>query len=199
MRTRWARGTREGTRSTAWPVMPPSFPSPARAGGAVHGDRLRNVPRTGGGARCRRRGRRKAGPIEGMRDWQATRVNQLCGECHRTAQDINADDGVSINITQRFQAYGLMKSRCFLKSDDRLSCVTCHDPHRNVETRTAPSPSDLPHLSRSEAGANALPRQSKVRCVGCHMPQREMIPGISMADDFIRVFRGTEPRERSAR
>ena len=36
--------------------------------------------------------------------------------------------------TQRFQPYGLMKSACFLKSGNRLSCSTCHNPHRDVET-----------------------------------------------------------------
>jgi hypothetical protein len=29
-------------------------------------------------------------------------------------------------------AYRLQQSRCFLESDEKLSCVTCHDPHHTV-------------------------------------------------------------------
>jgi hypothetical protein len=141
----------------------------------------------------------KPAQIERMRDWKATRVNELCGECHRTKRDINADDGVSMYQTQRFQPYGLMKSRCFLASDDQLSCVTCHNPHRNVEKRTAPYERACLSCHGRKPEQTRCPVNSRAGCVGCHMPQREFIPGISMADHFIRVFRGTAPMGRPSR
>jgi hypothetical protein len=141
----------------------------------------------------------KPADIEGMRDWRATRVNELCGECHRTARDINADDGVSMYMTQRFQPYGLMKSRCFRESDDQLSCITCHNPHRNVEKQAAPYERACLSCHGRKPKQTRCPVNARAGCVGCHMPQREFIPGISMADHYIRVFPGAVPGDRPSR
>ena len=32
-------------------------------------------------------------------------------------------------ITVNNSAYGLMRSKCFLRSGGKLKCTTCHDPH----------------------------------------------------------------------
>jgi hypothetical protein len=131
---------------------------------------------------------RKPLEIERLRDRGAKEINELCGECHRTANDINADDGISITMTQRFQPYGLMKSACFLESDDRLSCVTCHNPHTNSETRPAAYERACLSCHSPAKKQTVCPVNQRSGCVGCHMPQREVIPGISMADHWIRVF-----------
>jgi Tfp pilus assembly protein PilF len=80
--------------------------------------------------------------------------------------------------------YRLKQSRCFLESAGRLSCLTCHDPHRRV-----PEPRKVEHYraaclschaeeacSRPEHGtatdatdANAA---APADCAGCHMPRR---------------------------
>ena len=137
---------------------------------------------------------RKPLEIDRLKDWGGMAINELCGECHRTSRDINADDGISVTMTQRFQPYGLMKSACFLESDNRLSCVTCHDPHENSETRPAVYERACLSCHRQEEKHTPCPVNPRSGCVGCHMPQREIMPGIAMADHWIRVFPRSDPR-----
>lgn len=115
-------------------------------------------------------------------------INQLCGQCHRTVKDIDVDDGVSAFQTQRFQPYGLSKSACFRKSDDRLTCITCHSPHRNVETRPAVYERTCRSCHSKSPEHTTCPVNPRTGCVGCHMPRRALMPGISMADHFIGVY-----------
>jgi Cytochrome c554 and c-prime len=128
------------------------------------------------------------GPIGHLSQWGARRQNELCGECHRSAREIDPDNPSQVAQTQRFQPYGLMKSACFLKSGDRLSCTTCHNPHRNVETTAA----SYEPVCRSCHGRSheqtVCPVNARGGCVRCHMPQRSLVPGIAMADHWIRVF-----------
>ena len=71
-------------------------------------------------------------------------------------------------------------SKCYLKSDGRLGCISCHDPH------VQPSPQEAPAYFRQKCLAChtekscALPlslRQHKTPpddCAGCHMPKRDV-------------------------
>jgi cytochrome c554/c'-like protein len=130
------------------------------------------------------------GPIEAFHGWGASRLNALCGQCHRTEQQVDRSDHFAVEQTQRMQPYGLMKSACFQKSGDRLSCVTCHDPHRNAET----APASYERVCRSchggKAGSTVCPVNQNSGCVRCHMPSRELgfVPGLAMADHWIRVY-----------
>jgi len=81
--------------------------------------------------------------------------------------------------------YRLMQSRCFIESKGKLSCLTCHDPHRKV-----------PSQEREEHYRNACLQCHKAEhckrkinsgktpgpgdCVSCHMPERR-------TQDVIRV------------
>ena len=134
-----------------------------------------------------------------------TRIVELCAQCHsprgRTA---SPDDPVSV----RFQGTTLTWSRCFTQSKDTLDCVTCHDPHRNVETSTsyyeakclschggAARPGDSPDQARpgsvSERSRPApCPVNPTKGCIACHMPAvKNVVPHTFFTDHFIRVHR----------
>ena len=73
----------------------------------------------------------------------AAALNERCGRCHRSAKNVPATE----KSTQRFQPFGLMKSRCFLENGDTLSCQTCHDPHTDASTDQKGYEKEyLPHL-----------------------------------------------------
>ena len=72
----------------------------------------------------------------------------LCAECHspRTTGAGSIPDHPS---AIRFQGTTLTWSRCYIESETKLDCVTCHNPHRNAETS--------PH-GTSRGACNAIPR-----------------------------------------
>jgi hypothetical protein len=133
-------------------------------------------------------GRKQPFKITTRKQRRGRETNELCGQCHRTEQDIDPDDGVSMFQTQRFQPYGLGKSACFQASEDRLTCMTCHDPHRNVSTDTAAYEKICRSCHGSAPKQKLCTVNTRSGCVSCHMPKRELLPGIALADHWIRVF-----------
>lgn len=127
----------------------------------------------------------------------ATRLNYLCGSCHRTARDVSPEEE---DMTQRFASYGLMKSRCYTESGDTLSCITCHDPHTNAKTdvksydraclscHASSKNTSATNFGPTTQKQKPCPVKPKSDCTTCHMPKRQAGPGL-MADHFIRVFK----------
>jgi tetratricopeptide (TPR) repeat protein len=130
----------------------------------------------------------------------------LCAQCHspRTGK-VSFEDPSAV----RFPGTTLTWSRCFLESQNKLDCITCHDPHRDVATsashyeakclschsatvhvdhkHTLAEPNDL---LRAPAGSTACPVNSSKGCIGCHMPLvKNVVPHSSFTDHFIRVHR----------
>jgi hypothetical protein len=128
----------------------------------------------------------------------------FCGACHRTLQDVVADGPVrkaALNV--RFAPYRLENSRCWKegKGEARITCITCHDPHRPLVMDPASYDSACLkcHAAASASvaardvaeGHQAVDQQSEDRkterhkterqrtacpigvklCVTCHMPQ----------------------------
>ena len=126
-------------------------------------------------------------------------VNRQCGECHslHSGATVSPDDPISV----RFQADTLVWSRCYTESGESLSCLTCHDPHRNAKksaghyesrclachTGAAPAGPevDAPHASK------ACPVNPRNGCLTCHMPvvRPKAIPHTPFTDHHIRVRR----------
>ncbi|HET6383690.1 MAG TPA: multiheme c-type cytochrome [Armatimonadota bacterium] len=144
--------------------------------------------------------------MDDISSWSATRINTLCGQCHRTADTIDLGN-TEAATTNRFQPYGLMLSRCFRESGKTLSCLNCHDPHTNNST-------DIRHYERAclkchspagsqMAGAAAAhpgkvcPVNPTSGCISCHMPRRAALPGnplpVNMPDHWIRIFTAHSP------
>jgi hypothetical protein len=83
-------------------------------------------------------------------DHQARISTELCGQCHRAPAAADPHDPTTAKQLPRFQGLALTQSACFIKSEGKLSCVTCHDPHANAD-----------QVTRVEYNS---------RCVSCHMP-----------------------------
>ncbi len=127
----------------------------------------------------------------------ATKLNELCGRCHRTAKTIPPND---TDMTQRFEPYGLMKSRCFLETGDTLSCMTCHNPHTDASADlkgyekvclNCHSPSPAGGVGPRNPQQTFCPVSPLTDCIPCHMPKRHVTPDspFQMTDHYIRIFR----------
>jgi Tetratricopeptide repeat len=81
------------------------------------------------------------------------------------------------------EAYRLRQSACFLKSEGRLTCTTCHNPHRAA-------------MANPDAVcANChTPHTAEGSCTGCHMPKRQASDAIHIAVTDHRIARIPAPQ-----
>lgn len=85
-------------------------------------------------------------------------------------------------ITVNNSAYGLMRSACFVRSSGKLTCTTCHDPHKQVTGSDSYTGICRSCHDSAHAGEPAK------ACTGCHMPKRrtEDAVHVVLTDHFIR-------------
>lgn len=128
-------------------------------------------------------------------------ISNFCGQCHRTwATVVRSHWRGPIDV--RFQPYRLANSKCFDGTDPRISCIACHDPHRNLVTsdfyydskclachalKNSPPPKNAP------TDAKACPVATS-NCIACHMPEVKLPNGLMMFHDHeIRIVRPGDP------
>jgi len=76
--------------------------------------------------------------------------------------------------------YSMTLSKCYRASQERLSCITCHDPHVEPTSEETPAYFNGKCLSCHTVQSCKLPmhlrQQSKPadNCIGCHMPKRDI-------------------------
>ncbi len=153
-------------------------------------------------------------------------TDQICAKCHGIQQPEGLDLPRTDPIWLRFHSLTLSWSRCYIDSEGKLGCVTCHDPHRNAETRAADNDAKCltchavempanraasapvldpgPGLSLSEdappkAAARTICRVNPTRgCTECHMPRIWMQSTHSFkTDHFIRIHDQPVPGRRT--
>ncbi|HEX2833330.1 MAG TPA: hypothetical protein VHW00_09965 [Thermoanaerobaculia bacterium] len=114
------------------------------------------------------------------RDIQSFRPGQSLDDyTHR----IDVDEDV-MPRDQRFEInhhpYRLEQSRCFTESEGRLSCLTCHDPHRKI--------TDAAHYRKACLSCHASAHRATEDCTSCHMQKRrpQDVVNVVMTDHFIR-------------
>jgi hypothetical protein len=117
----------------------------------------------------------------------AEQVMTLCGQCHKAPAGAPTDKPDFI----RFQAPNLRMSRCYTESDGGMSCVTCHDPHRNAVKETAHYESVCLNCHGSKPRRYPpCPVNSTTNCLDCHMPRvDDAVPRAVFTDHYIRVHR----------
>jgi predicted CXXCH cytochrome family protein len=111
--------------------------------------------------------------------------------------DITTQDG-----RERFeishQAYRMEQSRCFRETGQRLSCLSCHDPHRAI-----PSAQRAAHFRKVCLGCHetmtaagkehAAATRDEADCVSCHMPKRRTQDVVHVVMTDHRIGRYGDP------
>lgn len=84
--------------------------------------------------------------------------------------------------------YRLRQSQCFKKSAGKMTCETCHNPHRPAAAMSYDA-----SCRQCHANVAAKDHAQAANCAGCHMPKRraEDTPGMVMTDHLIQ--RGPPP------
>ena len=138
-------------------------------------------------------------------------VVDFCGACHHTFWDVALGTTTGI-ATARSPSYRLVRSLCWGEGDPRLTCLTCHDPHRELERDAAAYDGACRacHAAPAEHGEAAAQTGAAAptetgggpppcpvgaeRCVDCHMAKVELPEvHVESTDHWIRVVRPGEP------
>lgn len=118
-----------------------------------------------------------------------------CGECHRRPEEINDEIRPDNPIIARFPSVGLLQSKCFAasESEGRLTCLTCHDPHRADRPTSAEYDARCTEChSRSFRPTDVLCSANPAgrSCIGCHMPKVRLHEHLEFTDHWIRRRNG---------
>ena len=86
---------------------------------------------------------------------------------------------LSPNGTDLLEHHVSMKlSACYWKSSGKLSCLTCHDPHRQPDATAAPSfyrsRCFTCHTGRDCTESATARAANADNCIACHMPKRDV-------------------------
>ncbi|MBM3764493.1 MAG: hypothetical protein FJW32_03790 [Acidobacteria bacterium] len=106
----------------------------------------------------------------------------LCASCHRSPNEAFASETPELEdpTSIRFAPVGLMASNCYKRSAGKLTCVTCHDPHRNVQpSKTYDAACRSCHAPKAQT--------CKSDCASCHMPKSSPLPLLIFTDHRIRT------------
>jgi hypothetical protein len=118
-------------------------------------------------------------------------MNKFCGQCHRTDNESGAEITDLRDLRNaRDQPLRLAASACFRRSNGRLSCITCHPPHQELEQNVAAY-----NAGCQSCHAHAVHRTAVAgaACASCHMPRVPQGPQLWFANHRIAVYAPGNP------
>ena len=102
---------------------------------------------------------------------------ELCGQCHRSPLTSDAQDPAIGTQLPRMQGLALTRSACFRKSGGRLSCITCHDPHRDADRTSHAEYNAICSSCHHPSPARQVVCRAQPQgdCISCHMPAQAVV------------------------
>ncbi len=120
----------------------------------------------------------------------ADRLIDFCGACHRMPLGSNETLDFRDAWNVRHQPPTLVASACFQQSRGKLSCISCHSPHAQVER-------SLAAYDRICKGCHAAAKHNHPvaarACAECHMPRVQPTPNLSFANHRIAIYAPSDP------
>lgn len=135
-----------------------------------------------------------------LRKLSSEAISNFCGQCHRTWDTVVRSRWRG-EINVRFQPYRLANSKCYDGTDPRISCIACHDSHKDIvrQDSTYDGKCLACHSASTHAPATASTSAescpiAKSNCVSCHMPKVKLPNGLmTFTDHQIRIVKAGEP------
>jgi tetratricopeptide (TPR) repeat protein len=153
----------------------------------------------------------------------AEAVTKQCRVCHIVGDASEMEHRREEPIWVRSPGATMAFSRCYTESNGALSCLTCHDPHRDSERSaafyekrclachsagTTPTPERVDYTGVHEvksgepiatgtriSTASTCKVNPSTGCLGCHMPKvRQPVLHTYLTDHYIRVHREEKAR-----
>jgi tetratricopeptide (TPR) repeat protein len=129
----------------------------------------------------------------------AAMITEQCADCHAVDPSSVISRAPEDPRYIRSTAVTLTFSRCYTESDGGMSCLTCHDPHRDDQGPAAffEAKCLACHSGQKSAGASAAGRPCPVNpaknCLDCHMPKIP-VPALhtSLTDHYIRIRKSSK-------
>ena len=143
----------------------------------------------------------------------AADINTQCAQCHivgsRAEIELEPDNPIYV----RSSGATLTFSRCYTASEGGLSCLTCHNAHRDAEKSAAfyeskclschSQQKSAPSAKTSDGRHTAAPTSGRRKscsvnpakdCLDCHMPKIPVpVLHTLMTDHYIRIHEKTKP------
>jgi hypothetical protein len=121
----------------------------------------------------------------------AVAMNGFCGKCHRIDSE-SGEESTDLGDFRnaRVQPLRLAASACFLRTNGRLNCLTCHSPHQPLNQNEASY--DARCQSCHTNAVHQQPVAGKA-CVSCHMPRIPNGEYLSFTNHRIAVYASGNP------
>ncbi len=120
----------------------------------------------------------------------ANKQVEFCGQCHRKSLDLDPEQILNDAASSgRHAGATLMLSACFREAaGETISCLDCHNPHKNIEAATDPFNDACLSCHSSPATLHSTSViESTSDCVACHMRQTSGLGGITFTNHWIRT------------
>ena len=110
----------------------------------------------------------------------------VCAQCHTGLT--HQSDPLPGDLLVSSQVTALRYSECFIQSGQRITCISCHDPHQGAthDAERSVQACLSCHSTVAATRASICPVNSTGECIGCHMPTVDMKP-FRLTDHWIRV------------